>query len=448
VVSPTRSAELALPVNLPLVDLIPSLVGHFDDLTDEMVGRGVVLQRLGGEPLDDDRTPAVHGLRDGETVYLRPREAPIPGLKFDDLIDGVAVRVSKRPGRWSPEMTRRLLLGLAAAALGLGLGVLLVDGPHHIRAVAAGVLAIVLLLAAVAASRAFGDRPSSVLLALGAIGYAAVGGLLVPGLPSPGTSLAAAALLGSAAAAAAAAAVAWFAIADRGPLFLGTVLVSTGSSAGALLVLVTPLDAAQAAAVVVALVLLLSPVVPSAAFRLAGARLPDVPASVEDIGREVDPVPEDVMVVRTAAADRYVTAMYVTVGALCGGALVWLAPRPGWVAVLFTVAVCALLGLRSRVLENAWQRFAMVVPAVFGGAGLLLRWAMDLAPPTRIGFLLVSLVVAGLSFLAAARVMPDRRLRPYWGRAAEFAESLLAVALLPLMLGVLGVYGLVRGLGG
>ncbi|BFO15469.1 hypothetical protein SHKM778_18570 [Streptomyces sp. KM77-8] len=44
--------------------------------------------------------------------------------------------------------------------------------------------------------------------------------------------------------------------------------------------------------------------------------------------------------------------------------------------------------------------------------------------------------------------MPGRRLVPYWGRAAELLHSLAALAILPLTLWSMGVYGRLRGING
>jgi len=47
-----------------------------------------------------------------------------------------------------------------------------------------------------------------------------------------------------------------------------------------------------------------------------------------------------------------------------------------------------------------------------------------------------------------ARVLPDRRLHPVWGRFADIAEWVAAIALIPLILAELGVFAWARGLGG
>ncbi|MEV0478800.1 type VII secretion integral membrane protein EccD, partial [Streptomyces prunicolor] len=48
----------------------------------------------------------------------------------------------------------------------------------------------------------------------------------------------------------------------------------------------------------------------------------------------------------------------------------------------------------------------------------------------------------------AVWTVPGRRMVPYWGRAAEILHSLLAIALLPLTLWLLGVFGTLRGIFG
>jgi hypothetical protein len=47
IVTPNRSAELALPTYLPLVDLLPTLAGLVDQgIVNEASGRGLILQRV------------------------------------------------------------------------------------------------------------------------------------------------------------------------------------------------------------------------------------------------------------------------------------------------------------------------------------------------------------------------------------------------------------------
>ncbi|MFC7589988.1 hypothetical protein ACFQYP_44605 [Nonomuraea antimicrobica] len=60
-----------------------------------------------------------------------------------------------------------------------------------------------------------------------------------------------------------------------------------------------------------------------------------------------------------------------------------------------------------------------------------------------LGLLWTAMVVVGLGVW-----LPDGRLSPFWGRAADIVDWLLIAALVPLALGVLDVYAWVRGLAG
>src|SRR5712691_3141240 len=170
---PSASAELAVPAHVPLIDLLPALVGHLGDgLADAGLEHGGwVLQRLGDPPLREELSAAALGLRDGEVVHLRPRAEQLPPLDFDDLIDGVANTISTRPDRWRPDMSRRLLVGLLAVPLAAGLAVL----ARHLGTLselAAAALAVVLIALTAAASRALADLPAAGVLGAAAIGYA------------------------------------------------------------------------------------------------------------------------------------------------------------------------------------------------------------------------------------------------------------------------------------
>jgi type VII secretion integral membrane protein EccD len=449
VVAPRRTAELAVPAHVPLVDLMPHLVSQIDEeLAEEWVGRGVHVQRLGEEPLDEEQTPAGLGLRDGDTLYLRPRDTAMPALVYDDLIDSVASRLRDRAGRWSATATRRLFLGVALGLLGLGQAMLLADGPKAIRALIAGATGAVLLVAAATAARAFADRGSGVVLGFGAVCYAAVCGLLVPGAVAAGPVPGAANLLGSAAVATAAALLAGLATGEARPLLLGLGATGAQATLGGVLVAFGLTTPAQAAAVIAALALLLSAVIPSLAFWLAGLRLPDLPTTAEEIGKQEPLVPEEILGPRTALAEDYVTALYAALGVACAGALTWLIQGDGWPSRTLAGVVCALLALRFRMLTHVWQRLAVLAPACYGAGLLVLGLAAGLHGETRLIGVVTGLLAIACGSLVAARILPRRRVRPYWGRAAEVLESVLGAALVPLVLAVLGIFELVRGLGG
>ncbi|GAA4949261.1 hypothetical protein GCM10023238_14480 [Streptomyces heliomycini] len=112
------------------------------------------------------------GLRDGEELYLRPRTEALPEVHIDDLVDGIADGMGRRPHGWSPQAGRRLLRGLAAATLALGIVLLALPGTAGwMRAVAASAAGLLLIAGAGSASRAVGDAGAGSVLGLMAAPY-------------------------------------------------------------------------------------------------------------------------------------------------------------------------------------------------------------------------------------------------------------------------------------
>src|SRR5215213_4427871 len=163
---PDATLEVSVPADVPIVDVLPTLLGYFTDLADAGLAHGGwVLQRLGGDPLDGESTATALGLRDGEVLYLRARAEQLPPADFDDLIDGVATGIAARKDAWRPEHGRRLGLAMAALALLAGAGLLLTCWGRTSVAATAAAVAVVLLTGCAAASRAAADRTSAFLLA-------------------------------------------------------------------------------------------------------------------------------------------------------------------------------------------------------------------------------------------------------------------------------------------
>lgn len=85
--APESVFELGIPVDVPLVELMPVLLDYAGDGLDELALEhgGWVLQRLGAPPLDGELTARALELRDGDTLHLRPRNETLPEAAFDDL---------------------------------------------------------------------------------------------------------------------------------------------------------------------------------------------------------------------------------------------------------------------------------------------------------------------------------------------------------------------------
>jgi type VII secretion integral membrane protein EccD len=446
-----RQADVAVPAGVPLCDLMPALLKHAGPaLADAGLEHGGwVLQRLGEQPLDEDRTPAALGLRDGDTVALRPRDDALPEMDFDDLVDGISVGIRARPDRWREEMTRRLLLGFMLAALAGGWLALLPAGPVIPRAAAAGTVAVLLAAAAGIMSRAVKDSTAGTVLAIAALPYAALCGALAAAEPSGlDSSPTARQLFAAGAAALAVAVVGALLNAAFRPLFVGAAAVAAATAVISVPPLAATLAADQAAAALLSVALLLGPLVPVLSFRLARLRTTALPTGADDLAEDIEPVPAGPLLDQVVTTDRFMTALFTALGTVSAFCLERLAQTPGWAATTLAFVACAVLLLRSRVLLSAWQRMAMVVPAVLG----LLALALHLAQPMPVAQRL-TVEVGGLTVLAAllligARTLPGRRLLPYWGRAADISETLTALSVIPLVLQVLGLYSYVRTLTG
>ncbi|NEE16488.1 type VII secretion integral membrane protein EccD, partial [Streptomyces sp. SID7499] len=167
--APSVSVDLAVPADVPVADLLPTLLRYVGEEAEEagLDHAGWVLQRLGDAPLDEETTLGRAGLADGAVLYLRPHTEALPEARLDDLVDGIADTAGRKLHDWHPGAARGFLVGavvatvLAALALVLSPGV---TGSTSSRAVCAAVIGLLLLAGAGSASRAVGDRLSATAL--------------------------------------------------------------------------------------------------------------------------------------------------------------------------------------------------------------------------------------------------------------------------------------------
>jgi type VII secretion integral membrane protein EccD len=453
VCGPSRAVELAVPVHVPLIDLLPALVSHLGDgLADAGLDHGGwVLQRLGDPPLREELSVAALGLRDGDVVHLRPRADQLPPLDFDDLIDGVAVGISGRPDRWRPEMTRRLLVGLIAAALAAGLVVL----AGHLSPFAdlmAGALAIVLLGLTAAASRGLGDMLAAGVLGGGAICYAGLAAAqltLVRGggaVPVTAAALRPAVLAGGTAMAGACVAVSMLR-GGRHPVLLGSTLTALLVAVGGALATFARLGTPQVAGILLAIMMPLGGWVPMLAFRLARMRLDPTPSSPDELQADLDPVPGQLVLEQTRLADRYMAALYAGLAAAAAASLVILSLATMLPAHVVELDAVLLLLLHSRALVAARHRTALIAAAVLGAATLLA--VVGLRADTRAWPIVVGVAAAAaFLFFALERSLPERRMLPHWGRVGDLLHTLTAAALIPAVLWLAGLYEFARAVHG
>ncbi|WP_371525957.1 type VII secretion integral membrane protein EccD [Streptomyces sp. NBC_01283] len=453
--APSVSVDLAVPADVPVADLLPTLLRYVGEEAEEagLDHAGWVLQRLGDAPLDEEATLARAGLSDGAVLYLRPHTEALPEARLDDLVDGMADTASRRLHTWNSGAARGLLVGTAVATVLAALLLVVwpgVNGSGSRRAVCAAVAGLLLLAGAGSASRAVGDRVSATALGLLVAPCLALAGWLLPGgeLSGPDTvRIAGARLLAAGAAGAGGAVLALAATAVGAPALLATALVSVAAAIAGALMGYSGLGAPAAVALVAAVVTLAAGTVAPFAFKLAGLRLPALPSSASQLQQGIEPYAGDEVAQRTELAARWVTALFAATGTMVAAALVVLTEDPGPAEVLTALVLSLLLLLHCRGLVHIPQRLTLAVPGVWGLLLLARAWAVDSDGNGRLVVFAV-LFAAAAALVVAAWTVPGRRVLPYWGRAAELAHTLFAVALLPLSCWVAGLFGWLRGLFG
>jgi type VII secretion integral membrane protein EccD len=439
-----RSVDLALPGEVALVELLPTVLPRLSvDAADHGTDHdGWVVQRLGEPPLDPERTVAELDLFDGDTIHLRPRASQLP-IDFDDLIDGVAEQVRTHKHGWSDARSRSMLLTLAALTLLTGLPVLALRLDVATQAVTSIVLTVVLLVAAGAASRAVADPVIGTVLAGVATVYAGAAGWWGADVLAEGGGPAIRFAL-TAFGAAAALCVGLAAVADAALLFVGALTFVLAVAVTALLSAAGPVSAPSAAATGLLVTLGAMIMLPALAFRLGGLALPLLPGKPEELGTDIAPTPYGLVVERSVAVIAYQASLSVGLGVaqvLIAWALV--STGAGW-PMVFAAVASALLFMRARHVDGAVPRWATIVPAAALAAFDVYRFAARHDADTRLLVIVPLLAAGGIALVTASTTLPGRRLRPYWGRAMEIGELLAAIALLPLLGAIFDVYQTIR----
>ena len=456
VIGPDRKIDLAVPSTTPVATLMPVLLQHTTAAGRRLDGDtpdgAWVLQRLGQEPFELSGTPESLDWLEGEELYLRLAEDPLPELDFDDLAEGVATVVNRRSDRWQPEYRRVLFLLLSVVAMGAIAAVLVDRGPVLPQVVGAGVLGVIFLTAALVSGRKLPDSAFGLLFGAGAAAFAALAASsAVDGDPA-GIAVNASSVL--AAAVATAGVVAALLVAQRtvvpylpfAPLMVigvtalvavGVLLLQSGSE------MTAQRTAAAAAAVVFAVIV----VAPRAAVKLARLRGPQLPKTGEDMSYDIEPASADQVRDRAGDADMYLTVSMLSSAVVLPVLFHFTMQAPGWAGWTFVLVVASAILLRARTFLGFWQRIALVVAGTVGYLMVIMRFSQTLTPGWRWVLLggLLALVIPLV--MAALRPWP-RRMLPFWEYAATFFDVASGVAVLPVLAQILGVYARARGLFG
>ncbi|HEX6527651.1 MAG TPA: type VII secretion integral membrane protein EccD [Streptosporangiaceae bacterium] len=450
IIGPHRQADVALPANVPLADLFPTVAEYagVDRATAAQAPGGWVLQKLGQAPFPPQATPAQAGLADGDLLYLRPAAAALSPPVSDDIADAIA-GLHGKAGRWQTADAR--LAGQAAGAVLLVAGVIVIGRsgpPWPVPTAIATAVTVVLLLASIVVSRAAGDHGTGAVLGCGALPYAFLAGLAGPAGRAPLMHAGTLGMLAGFAAFMAAAVVAAAGVEGGLTVFFGPVVAAMAGVAGAWLAYaVSGVGAAGAAAVVVTVALALTPAIPVLAFRIARLRLPPIPATAADLRDDALLAPRADTTDRAVAADKVVTGAASALGLIATSGEIALGRGGVLDSMTAGVLACALL-LRSRLFRGRAQRLWLMAPGYGGLAWMAVATAERGMRGSYLTLTVLVVVAGALLVIGVGSWLPRQRPSPFWGRAADVVDMLLVIGLIPLTLAAAGVFGRVHGLGG
>lgn len=432
VVGATRRATLVIPSDETLGSLVPRLVELLDERVAP-VARPLTLLRSTGEQLDTTASAADQGVADGEVLrLLRLDEAP-PPPEVSDVTDAVSDALGSRSGLWG-DRARLVVGGVGIGVLMLAAGVtaLAAPGLEAVPAVAWAVCVLAGLGLALAGARSVAwtllaaalglALPTAVVLEA-LLTTAAPSGLLTLGLAAPTAS------------------VAWlavFLVAGLGrrsaPAALGSAVGVVGAGLATLLER-TPMTGAEGAGLLGTAAVVVVGLIPWYAMSLSGL------TGLDDQVITGRLAPRTTVLTTVDRAYRTLTWATFAVGSTLAIALVGVAEGSSTWSRWLGIALVVVTVLRTRAFPLATQvavLWAAVLPAVVVGVALHLYGA-DGSVATA--------VFAGLGVVVALLVLvtPARHQRASLRRLGNVLESLAVVALVPLLLGVFGVYDQLLG---
>ena len=465
VVAPKTRIDLALPADVSVADLLPMLLEKAFEATPDGGARhgGWCLARLGDAPLDPSRTLDSLGVVDGDLLQLRRNSDNPPPPLYDDVVDALA---DAEPGSyrpWTKETAARV--GLTAGALAMvaaAAALLTADlstpefGLRSIMTHAIGTV-LGLVIAAFATgigsmvTRAYGaSTTGTVMAAAGGLPMAFVSGASAV-LLIPGADMRPAVLLGSAMVLIFSA-ISLMVIGAGIVTFIAAATVSafaTAAAAVATAVPVTDGTAGGAAAGAAAVGLAGNSLLPRITIQLAKLPLPHVPGSSEDLREDTHFPDYQLIEHRTGVAHQYMTGLIIGAGLTAAlGAIASVAgPSPNPLSWPFAAVVAAVLLLRARSYANGSQAIALLMSGLLAALGVAVALIYQVTYlPVALSWTVPPLVLLGVAAVVFGVVFPNRRFSPVQRRTVDVLEAVLIALVLPLALGVMGLYTAVRDL--
>lgn len=456
--APRRSLDLAIPSHVPLAELLPEVLRRAGETGGEldihltldrgragMSAGGWVLRRGDGALLRGDAALANQGVRDGDVLYLVPRNLTWPEPQYDDVIEEVAATARAHGRAWDATATRVFALVAAGLVLLTGLVTLVaVAPPRSVPALVAAGVAMVLLAVGALLSRAIGDGVAGAAAAGMGLPYAAVAGLLFALAETPGLAVPADALLLGSCALLFAAAVGAVAVGDGLRVFVAGATLGLAGLVGSALRSFLP--GQRVAAILVVVLVAGIGLAPLLAVRFGRLPLPVVTASPQLLAAERRPSRPELLAA-VVRGDEILIGSLTGIAVAATACVAVLAAVGGIAAPLLGGLAATAMLLRGRLYPTVAARLPLLAGGLTGVAMTATAAAAASGSATRL--LAVALACAAVVALIATAATAHRRpagASPYLGRFADILDVIAVVALAPVACAVLDLYAWVRNL--
>ncbi|MFE7578712.1 secretion protein snm4 [Streptomyces sp. CB01249] len=424
-----RRADLVLPSDTPVGQLLPDILQLLDD---RAASRPLTRQLLtaDGSALPHDATLASAGIGDGAVLRLVRIHAAPPAPVVHDVTDQVADSLDLQTWRWRPA-ARRVGAGAATVVFAV-IAALLARREFPLGALAgalAGITVLLLVAGALVARLGRGNRSLATALLLVSAGL----GVLTAWTAADAHDWSGALRL---AAVAGAVALSLVLLGLLSPLGRGGLIgaLATAVMTGVWeVVAAATADPARLGAVMAVFSVVLLGLLPRLALMASGLtglddrRSGGASVSRHDVGNAL------------AATHRglALATLVTAVSAAAGGYLLTTADRPTVWTVLLPCLVAVVLLSRARAFPLVAEVVALFAAAAFTGVRLVMLWLDHSGGGGPVAVLCAAALLPLLALVAE----PPEHVRVRLRRTADLIESIGVVGLFPLAVGVFGVYG-------
>lgn len=445
VASGSRRVDLVLPGAVPVAELVPELARSVGILDASTVYGGYRLVAQDGRRLANDAGLLIQGIEDGGLLTVTAGiddEAP---RVYDDIVEAMADVVEHALKPWEAAAGRRTALGAGGMLLGLGAFALLLQGESVMGGLAAAAAAALLVVGGVVLARGQDEPDAGVAVALLAVVYAGVAGLLLaPGDLGPWQWPLPAEFLGAPLATAGAAMlgvglVAVVGLREARALVIPAIVVGAILAASGLLLQAIVVDPTVVFTVLMALVVLAGSIFPWLALGVTGTRVDQI-YSLHDITAD----PDEIDPAQVGADARVAHEILLAVSATVGTLLVLLVPMAvsrGIFGTILAAVCCLAVMFRTRQYRAGSEVLAGILSGILGLVSLALSmllihdgWRAEAA---------VALAVVGAVLLVSTLVPASPSVRR--GRMGDAVETVTLLSLLPLMVVAAGFFDMVKG---